>query len=256
MWIGIVSLLPELIVAATRSGGVVGRAIEQGRLTLQTFNPRDFTADRHRTVDDKPYGGGAGMVMMSAPLTAALDAARQAAPAPARVVLMSPQGRVFDQAMAVSSSNDEALILICGRYEGVDERFVRQHVDQEWSIGDYVVSGGELPALVVMDAIARHVPGTLGNRLSIFDESHLDGTLDYPHYTRPVESDGVKVPAELLSGDHREVARYRRREALYRTFERRPELLVRRVFSQEDRELLLASMERHARDSQNEANNA
>jgi len=239
MWLGVISVLPELIAAAT-SGGVFARAVSSGLITLEVYNPRDFTADKHRTVDDKPYGGGAGMVMMVEPLSAALQAATAAAPAHTPVVLMSPQGRVFDQSVAVAQSRLPGLILICGRYEGIDERFVRRHVDAEWSVGDYVLSGGELPALVVMDAIARHIPGTLGNSLSIIDESHLDGTLDYPHYTRPVESEGAAVPEVLLSGDHRKVARYRRREALGRTFERRPELLVRRVFSDEDRELLKA----------------
>lgn len=253
MWIGVISLLPEVINSAT-SGGVFSRAVARGLITLKVFNPRDFTTDKHRTVDDKPYGGGAGMVMMADPLAAALAAAKAAAPADLPVVLMSPQGQVFDQAMAVEQSQQAGLILICGRYEGIDERFVSRHVDAEWSIGDYVLSGGELPALVVMDAIARHIPGTLGNSLSIIDESHLDGTLDYPHYTRPVESQGAKVPEELLSGDHSKVALYRRREALGRTFERRPDLLVRRVFSDKDRELLKACInptDEHG--SQNEA---
>lgn len=178
MWLGVISVLPELIAAAT-SGGVFARAVSSGLITLEVYNPRDFTADKHRTVDDKPYGGGAGMVMMVEPLSAALQAATAAAPAHTPVVLMSPQGRVFDQSVAVAQSRLPGLILICGRYEGIDERFVRCHVDAEWSVGDYVLSGGELPALVVMDAIARHIPGTLGNSLSIIDESHLDGTLDY-----------------------------------------------------------------------------
>ena len=239
MWIGVVSLLPELIAGAT-SAGVFSRAVANGLITLQVFNPRDFTTDKHRTVDDKPYGGGAGMVMMVEPLRAALQAAKEAAPCDVPVVLMSPQGQVFSQSAAAEHSRQTGLILICGRYEGIDERFVSRYVDAEWSIGDYVLSGGELPALVVMDAIARHLPGTLGNSLSIIDESHLDGTLDYPHYTRPVEAEGLNVPAELLSGDHRKVSLYRRREALGRTFERRPDLLVRRLFSDEDRELLKA----------------
>ena len=243
MWIGVISLLPELIATAT-SGGVFSRALDNGLITLKVFNPRDFTDDRHRTVDDKPYGGGAGMVMMHAPLSAALAAAQAAAPCEAPVVLMSPQGDRFDQAIAVAHSNAEGLILICGRYEGIDERFIDQHVDVQWSIGDYVLSGGELPALVVMDAIARHIPGTLGNRMSIIDESHLDGTLDYPQYTRPLEVDGIDVPKVLLSGDHRRVAQYRRREALGRTFERRPDLLTGRIFSDEDRGLLQACMSR------------
>ena len=154
------------------------------------------------------------------------------------MVLMSPQGEVFSQAKGIDSGQLAGLILICGRYEGIDERFIREHVDAEWSIGDYVLSGGELAAMVVTDAIARHLPGTLGNQMSVIDESHLDGTLDYPHYTRPEKLGLDVVPAELLSGNHKQMSRYRRREALKRTLDRRPDLLTGRVFSQEDRKLL------------------
>ena len=253
MWLGVVSLLPEVIDAGRR-GGVFARALDAGTLTLEVFNPREFTTDKHRTVDDRSYGGGAGMVMMTEPLRKALMAAKQAAPANAKVVLMSPQGKTFDQALAVKEAAQETgqetqqagLILVCGRYEGLDERFVQAYIDEEWSIGDYVLSGGEFPALVVMDAIARHIPGTLGNSLSIIDESHLDGTLDYPHYTRPLilasqteaQEEVEEVPEVLLSGNHRRVQEYRRREALGRTFDRRPEMLTGRVFSERDRKLL------------------
>lgn len=237
MWVGIVSLIPE-ILAAGQSGGVFSRAVANGVIEVEVFNPRDFARDRHKTVDDRPYGGGAGMVMMAETLRLALEAAKARAPAGVRVVLMSPQGVTFNQQMAVQQSQCPGMIVVCGRYEGVDQRFVDKHVDEEWSIGDYVVSGGELPALVVMDAIARHVPGTLGNSLSIIDESHLDGTLDYPHYTRPVETEGTAVPEVLLSGNHTRIAQYRRREALQRTFDRRPELLTCRVFNDTDRKLL------------------
>ncbi len=237
MWFGVVTLFPELMTAAS-TAGVFGRALEQGVLTLDVFNPRDYTADRHRTVDDKPYGGGAGMVMMHEPLARAVQAARDSAPADTPVVMMSPQGSRFAQAEAVRRSAGTGLILICGRYEGVDERFIDAHVDLQWSIGDYVLSGGELPALVVMDAIARHVPGTLGNAQSNIDESHLDGTLDYPHYTRPEETSAGSVPDVLLSGDHARVSEYRRREALQRTFERRPDLLTRRILTGAERNLL------------------
>jgi tRNA (guanine37-N1)-methyltransferase len=237
MWIGVISLLPELLEAGT-SGGVFSRAVSAGIIEMLVFNPRDYADDRHRTVDDKPYGGGAGMVMMNAPLLGALRAAKGAAPEGSPVVLMSPQGQVFTQQTAIEAGDFPGLIIVCGRYEGVDERFVQRHIDQEWSIGDYVLSGGELPALVVMDAIARHIPGTLGNSLSIIDESHLDGTLDYPHYTRPVEYEGAQVPSVLLSGNHTKVKAYRRREALGRTFDRRPDLLATRVFSEQDRKLL------------------
>ena len=245
MWFGIVTLFPELVQSAA-SAGVFGRAIQNGIVTLETFNPRDFTSDRHRTVDDKPYGGGAGMVMLYEPLALAIQAARARAPEDTAAVMLSPQGEVFDQGMAVAQTENPGLILVCGRYEGVDERFIEQHIDQQWSIGDFVLSGGEIPALAAMDAIARHIPGTLGNRLSIIDESHLDGLLDYPHYTRPEETDGLRVPGQLLSGNHAQVSDYRRREALYKTFARRPDLLVGRVFEDKDRELLIGALQLEA----------
>ena len=237
MWLGIVSLMPEMLTAAM-DAGVFGRAIANGIVSVEVFNPRNFTVDRHRTVDGRPYGGGAGMVLMSRPLVAAVEAAKERAPAGVPVVLMSPQGKAFNQQLAVNQSRQQGLILVCGRYEGIDQRFIDTHIDDEWSIGDYVLSGGELPALVVMDAIARHLPGTLGNSLSNIDESHLDGTLDYPQYTRPLDTEGRSVPEVLLSGNHSRVNQYRRREALQRTFSRRPELLAGRVFDDRDRKLL------------------
>ena len=169
MWLGVITLLPEMFDAVSQDG-VFGRALAAGHLHLRCFNPRDYATDKHRTVDDRPYGGGPGMVMMVQPLLAALTEAKAQAPARSRVVLMSPQGRRFDQQLAIDSKNDAGLIFICGRYEGIDERFVSDYVDEEWSIGDYVLSGGELPAMVVMDAIARHLPGTLGNQQSVIDE--------------------------------------------------------------------------------------
>ncbi len=247
MWFGVVTLFPELVDEIS-SAGVFGRARENDLLQVATFNPRDFTDDKHRTVDDKPYGGGAGMVMRYEPLSRALTAARHAAAAAgrheAKTVMLTPQGSSFTQSQAVAMSREAALILVCGRYEGVDERFIASEIDMEWSIGDYVLSGGELPALIVMDAIARHLPGVLGNPQSNIDESHLDGTLDYPHYTRPEETDAGSVPEALLSGDHARVSTYRRREALQRTFARRPDLLVRRVFSARDQKLLEESCDR------------
>ncbi|RPG31956.1 MAG: tRNA (guanosine(37)-N1)-methyltransferase TrmD [Gammaproteobacteria bacterium TMED92] len=238
MWLGIVTLFPDMFAAVGREG-VFGRAIEAGVVTMEFFNPREYTSDRHRTVDDRPYGGGAGMVMKVQPLLAAVEAAKQNAPAHTPVVLMSPQGHGFAQADVAKSRSLAGLILVCGRYEGVDERFVQRCVDIEWSIGDYVLTGGELPAMVVMDAIARHLPGTLGNQMSALDESYLDATLDYPHYTRPETLASETIPQQLLSGDHGQVARYRRREALKRTLSRRPELLTARTFDAQDRELLL-----------------
>ena len=238
MWLGVISVLPEMFDAVSKDG-VFSRALAAGHLSLNCFNPRDYTRDKHRTVDDRPYGGGPGMVMMVEPLLAALLDAKAQAPQRTRVVFMSPQGRRFDQQNAIASKGDEGFILICGRYEGIDERFISAYVDEEWSIGDYVLSGGELPAMVVMDAIARHLPGTLGNQQSVIDESHLDGTLDYPHYTRPETMASEKIPPQLLSGDHGQVAKYRRREALKRTLNRRPELLTTMTFGDQDRELLL-----------------
>ena len=239
MWLGVISLLPEMFDAVSNDG-VFGRALSSGRLTLNRYNPRDFTEDKHRTVDDRPYGGGPGMVMMVEPLRQALAAAKADAPADTKVVLMSPQGKRFDQRLALSEGANSGLILICGRYEGIDERFVSQYVDAEWSVGDYVLSGGELPAMTVMDAISRHLTGTLGNQQSVIDESHLDGTLDYPHYTRPEIVGTQSVPQELMSGDHNRTKRYRRSLDLHRTMERRPDLLTGRLFDPLDRQLLTA----------------
>ena len=232
-------MLPEMFDAISNDG-VFGRALASGRLTLNRYNPRDFAKDKHRTVDDRPYGGGPGMVMMVEPLRQALAAAKADAPADTKVIMMSPQGKRFDQGLALTEAGNPGLILICGRYEGIDERFVSQFVDAEWSVGDYVLSGGELPAMTVMDAISRHLPGTLGNQQSVIYESHLDGTLDYPHYTRPEIVGTQSVPQELMSGDHNRTRRYRRSLALQRTMERRPDLLTGRLFDPLDRQLLTA----------------
>lgn len=237
MWLGIVTLFPEVCQAYATSG-VFGRAVREGAVQLHCFNPRDYAQDNRRTTDDRPYGGGAGMVMLYAPLAAAVENARRQAPADTPVILMSPQGQVFEQNMAIAQSSQAGLILVCGRYEGVDERFIDQYVDAEWSIGDFVLSGGELAALVVSDAIARHLPGVLGNSFSIIDESHLDGSLDYPQYTRPEIVDNFVVPDWLLSGDHRQISNKRRREALKKTFQRRPDMLTGRLFSADERVLL------------------
>ena len=239
MWLGVITLLPEMFDAVSNDG-VFGRALAAGHLSLNCFNPRDYTQDKHRTVDDRPYGGGPGMVMMVEPLLAALEDARSNAPSQTKVVLMSPQGELFNQQTALAQQHHVGLILICGRYEGIDERFVSQEVDEEWSVGDYVLSGGELPAMTVMDAISRHLPGTLGNQQSVIDESHLDGMLDYPHYTRPEIVGTQGVPKELMSGDHNRTRRYRRSLALQRTLERRPDLLTGRLFESLDRQLLTA----------------
>lgn len=241
MWLGIVSLFPEL-VRQVADAGVIGRAVRGAIVELHVFNPRDFTSDKHQTVDDRPYGGGAGMVMLVEPLLAALEAARARAVsdvgAQPRVVFLSPQGAPLSQARVHELTEDPALVLIAGRYEGVDQRFVDLAVDEEISIGDYVVSGGELPALVLMDALVRLLPGTLGNASSAIAESHLDGLLDYPQYTRPEKVRGLGVPEVLLSGDHRAVDRWRRQQALYRTWQKRPDMLAHRKLGDADRRLL------------------
>jgi tRNA (guanine37-N1)-methyltransferase len=244
MWLGVVSVFPEMFRTATEAG-VLARAVANGVLNLQLFNPRDFTADRHRTVDDRPYGGGPGMVMRAEPLLAAIESAKlrwMAAGAPGtaapRVIYLSPQGRRLDQRGVVALARESALILLAGRYEGVDQRVVDAAVDDEVSIGDYVLTGGELPAMVLMDAVSRYLPGTLGNAASAVEESHLDGTLDYPHYTRPENTGSRTVPGVLLSGDHRAIRRWRRQQALALTWRRRPDMLVGRDWSAEDRELL------------------
>lgn len=251
MWIGVVTLFPEMFRSPT-AAGVLGRALDAGVLRLELFNPRAYTTDRHRTVDDRPYGGGPGMVMMVEPLLAAIDAAREAwrGAAPAadralrpRVVYLSPQGRRLDQACVRALATEPALILLAGRYEGVDERLVDAAVDEEISIGDYVLTGGELPAMVLMDALSRHLPGTLGNAASPVEESHLDGLLDYPHYTRPENVAGRAVPPVLLSGDHGAIARWRRQQSLWRTWQRRPDMLVGRDWSETDRALLAELLE-------------
>lgn len=232
----VLTIFPDMVQSALREG-VVGRAVQQGRIELHCWNPRDFTQDRHRTVDDRPFGGGPGMVMKAEPLMAAVAAARQASPG-ARVIYLSPQGRVLDQAAVADMAQAPGLILIAGRYEGVDERFINACVDEEWSIGDYVLSGGELPALVLIDAVSRLLPGTLGHDESAAQDSFSAGLLDYPHYTRPEELQGQRVPAVLLSGDHARIARWRRKVALGRTAERRPDLLARHDLTPEEAALL------------------
>jgi len=235
----IVTLFPDM-VRAVASYGVLGRAVARGLIDVEVFDPRAHTQDRHRTVDDRPYGGGPGMVMMLEPLLGAVGEARQAVGAGASVVYLSPAGERFDQALAAELLAGPDLILIAGRYEGVDERLITSAVDREISIGDYVLSGGELAALVVLDAMARLVPGVLGNAASAVEESHLDGLLDYPHYTRPEIGPGGTdpVPEVLLSGDHSAVGRWRLKQALKRTFLRRPDMLASRPLSRLERELL------------------
>jgi tRNA (guanine37-N1)-methyltransferase len=219
--VDILTLFPGMFVGPFDES-MLKRAREAGLLQLNLVDIRDFATDRHRTVDDTPYGGGPGMVMKPGPIFAAIEAVRSA---DSRVILLSPQGRLFEQAMAIELSTLPHLVLICGHYEGVDER-VREHlVDEELSIGDYVLTGGELAAMVLVDAVARLLPGVLGAGDSIVEESHSSGLLEYPQYTRPAEFRGWRVPDILLSGNHAEIARWRRRRALERTRERRPDLL-------------------------------
>jgi len=232
-----ITLIPELVTAVT-GYGVTGRAVQRGLLSVVTWNPRDYTDDVHRTVDDRAYGGGPGMVMKAEPLSAALAGARTAAPMDSTVVYLSPQGRPIEQQMLVTQGRKPGLILVCGRYEGVDERFVETDVDEEWSLGDYVLSGGELAAMVVIDALARLQPGALGDAQSAEQDSFSDALLDHPHYTRPENFCSRCVPAVLLSGDHAAIARWRRQQALGRTWQRRPELLARLRLSGEDERLL------------------
>jgi tRNA (guanine37-N1)-methyltransferase len=225
MNITLISLFPELIHQAT-SFGVLGRAIKQQQLTLTCFNPRDYAEDKHRTVDDRPYGGGPGMLMKVEPLYKAIMAAKAGSSSNAKVVYMSPQGRRLNQQMLVSeAATADDLILIAGRYEGIDERIIESLVDEEWSIGDYVISGGEFAALVVVDAIARLIPGVLGDDDSALQDSFMQGLLDYPHYTRPERVNDQSVPDVLLSGDHKAIQRWRLKQALGRTWSRRPDLI-------------------------------
>jgi len=240
MWLGIVSLFPEMFATATEAG-VLGRAVQRAVVDLEVFNPRDFARDKHRTVDDRPYGGGAGMVLMVEPINAAIAAARAAATARsivAPVIYLSPQGDRLDQRKVESLAQNDGIILLAGRYEGVDERLLETQADEQLSIGDYVLTGGELPAMIVMDAVSRLLPGTLGNPASVVEESHLDGLLDYPHYTRPENTAVGVVPAVLMSGDHGAIQRWRRKEALWRTWQRRPDLLANRPLSEEEQKLL------------------
>ncbi|MFW9605416.1 MAG: tRNA (guanosine(37)-N1)-methyltransferase TrmD [Pseudomonas sp.] len=237
MRVGILSLFPEMF-AAVSEYGITSRAVKQGLLTLQCWNPRDYTEDRHQTVDDRPFGGGPGMVMKIKPLECALAEAKNALGAAAKVIYLSPQGRRLEQAAVRELATESALILIAGRYEGIDERFIQTHVDEEWSIGDYVLSGGELPAMVLIDAVTRLLPGALGHADSAEEDSFTDGLLDCPHYTRPEVYQDKRVPAVLLSGNHEHIRRWRLQQALGRTWERRADLLDSRSLSGEEKKLL------------------
>lgn len=243
MRIDVITLFPQLIADLARYG-VTGRALQGGVFELGVWNPRDYTQDRHRTVDDRPYGGGPGMVMMIEPLRQAIQAARRANPA-AGVIYLSPQGRRFDQGLARDVARRPGLILVAGRYEGVDERVLELDVDEEWSIGDYVLSGGETAALVVVDAVTRLLPGALGHEDSAQQDSFSDGLLDCPHYTRPENYQGRPVPAVLLSGDHGAIRRWRLKQSLGRTWLRRAELLQGLELDKEQQMLLEEFIREH-----------
>lgn len=242
MWIGVISLFPEMFLSIT-GHGVTGRAVKNGLISVDCWNPRDFTYDRHHTVDDRPYGGGPGMLMMVEPLRKAIHAAKAAAGDNAKVIYLSPQGRKLDQQGVCELAANEKLILVCGRYEGVDERVIQTEIDEEWSVGDYVLSGGELPAMVLIDAVSRFVPGVLGHQASAKEDSFAEGLLDHPHYTRPEVLDGMSVPPVLLSGNHAEIDRWRMKQSLGRTWLRRPELLESLALTDEQR-MLLAEFQR------------
>jgi len=234
--IRVITLFPEMF-EAIHDFGVVGRGIRDGLVDVKTINPRDFTTDKHRTVDDRPYGGGPGMVMKVAPLKSAILEAKEQLGLDAKVIYLSPQGRQWNQSVAAEYAASK-LILIAGRYEGIDERLIEQLVDEEWSIGDFITSGGELPALVLIDTMARLVPGVLGHSQSAVEDSFTAGLLDCPHYTRPEVLDGEPVPPVLLQGNHEEIRKWRLTQSLVRTRSRRPELFEQVELSPEQVRLL------------------
>lgn len=249
---GLVTLFPEMFTAFTEQG-VSGRAVQKGLIDVECFNPRDFTHDKHRTVDDRPYGGGPGMLMMVQPLSDAIDAAKTASNHQAKVVYMSPQGQPLTQQIAQNLANESALILVAGRYEGIDERVIQSHVDMEISVGDYVLSGGELPAMVLMDAVSRLVPGVLGHADSAVEDSFNNGLLDCPHYTRPEILNGEPVPKVLLSGNHEKIRQWRLQQSLGRTWLRRPELLNSLALTEEQKRLLEAFKQTHLQQNQHDS---
>lgn len=237
MHLGVISLFPEMF-DAIRCYGVTGRAVKRGVLKLDVWNPREFAADKHRTVDDRPYGGGPGMVMKVEPLSAAITAARQQLGDDCRVIYLSPQGRKLDQQGLESLASREKIILVAGRYEGIDERLIEAKIDEEWSVGDYVLSGGELAAMVMIDGMARLIPGVLGDEASAEQDSFVEGLLDHPHYTRPETLFDQSVPEVLLGGDHEAIRKWRLKQSLGRTWLRRPDLLDKLVLTDEQTALL------------------
>ncbi len=243
MWLSLVSLLPDMLNALDL--GITGRACKSGLVTRHSWNPRDFTTNRYHKVDDRPYGGGPGMVMLAEPLQAAIQAAQHAAPAGTRLIWLTPQGKHFNQAAAADMATASGLIFVAGRYEGIDARLPELLGGEEWSLGDFILSGGELAALTMMDAIIRLLPGALGHAESAVDESLHHSLLEYPHYTRPEIFNGLKVPAVLLSGDHKAITRWRLQQSLGRTWLRRPDLLAQKTLTAEEQELLAVFIRQH-----------
>ncbi|WP_210396498.1 tRNA (guanosine(37)-N1)-methyltransferase TrmD [Motiliproteus sediminis] len=237
MRIGVVTLFPEMFAAIT-DFGVTGRAVKNGLISLECWNPREFTHDKHRTVDDRPYGGGPGMLMKVQPLRDAIHAAKAAVGEGAKVIYLSPQGRKLDQTGVAELARRDRVVLVAGRYEGIDERLLETEIDEEWSIGDFVVSGGELPAMTLIDAVSRLLPGVLGHEDSASEDSFAEGLLDCPHYTRPEDYNGRAVPEVLLSGNHEAIRRWRLQQQLGRTWQRRPDLLDGLQLNDEQQRLL------------------
>tara|TARA_R110000868_G_scaffold315295_4_gene576216 strand:+ start:4276 stop:5013 length:738 start_codon:yes stop_codon:yes gene_type:complete len=236
MWFGLITLFPDMFNAL--HAGVTGRAIKDKLLTLECWSPRDFATDKHQCVDHTPYGGGPGMVMMAEPLQAAIQAARDAAKSPPTVIYLSPQGRRFDQQAAERFATLNSIILVAGRYEGIDERIIESEIDEEWSLGDYILTGGELAAMAMIDATSRLLPGVIGDDQSVAQDSLTTGLLKYPQYTRPEVFDSLSVPPILMSGHHANIKRWRTQQSLGRTWRRRPDLLAEKKLTQEEQALL------------------
>lgn len=243
--IGIITLFPEMFEALDH--GITGRAKERDIVSWQCWNPRDFTRNKHRRVDDAPYGGGPGMVLQVEPMRDAIFAAKKQLGDKSKVIFLSPQGRCFNHRAARSLATSSPLIIVAGRYEGVDQRLIDNYVDEEWSIGDYVLSGGELAAMVMIDAMTRLLPGALGDDQSAKQDSFEDGLLDHPHYTRPACIGTLKVPEVLLDGDHQSITRWRQKQAIGRTWSERPELLKSRPLNETEKQLLTEFINEHSR---------
>jgi tRNA (guanine37-N1)-methyltransferase len=238
MKFGVISIFPEIFKTIS-DFGITSRAIKDSKVSIDCFNPRDYTSDKHATVDDTSFGGGAGMVMKYQPLQSAIKDAKKTLGCNTKVVYLSPQGGIFNHKKALELLKNDSLVLLCGRYEGVDERLIQDYVDEEISVGDFVLSGGELPAMIVMDSLIRLLPEVLGNKDSVIEDSFYDGLLDYPHYTKPaILPNGNAVPDVLLSGNHKEIEKWRHRQKLIRTYERRKDLIECLCLSEKDKQII------------------